>query len=139
MVRRIRRWAGYPSAGRKKSVSRERGKWTLCTIGYYGGTMRTKPLVRPPSRRLLLALGALVGPLAGAATWNGGGADATPFHEKGVPCLYFVTTNSYDHLHLPSDKVETLNPVLYEKVVRLAHLTALEIVNGDYQREVVIK
>jgi len=72
-------------------------------------------------------------------TWNGGGADATPFHEKGVPCLYFVTTNSYDHLHLPSDKVETLNPVLYEKVVRLAHLTALEIVNGDYQREVVIK
>jgi hypothetical protein len=72
-------------------------------------------------------------------TWNGGGADATPFHEKGVPCLYFVTTNSYDHLHLPSDKVETLNPVLYEKVVRLAHLTALEIANGDYQREVVIK
>jgi hypothetical protein len=72
-------------------------------------------------------------------TWNGGGADATPFHEKGVPSLYFVTTNSYDHLHLPSDKVETLNPVLYEKVVRLAHLTALEIVNGDYQREVVIK
>ena len=72
-------------------------------------------------------------------TWNGGGADATPFHEKGVPCLYFVTTNSYDHLHLPSDKVETLNPVLFEKVVRLAHLTALEIVNGNYQREKVIK
>lgn len=72
-------------------------------------------------------------------TWNGGGADATPFHEKGVPCLYFVTTNSYDHLHLPSDKVETLNPVLYEKVVRLAHLTALEIANGVYQREAVIK
>lgn len=72
-------------------------------------------------------------------TWNGGGADATPFHEKGVPSLYFVTTNSYDHLHLPSDKVETLNPILYEKVVRLAHLTALEIVNGNYQREAVIK
>jgi hypothetical protein len=72
-------------------------------------------------------------------TWNGGGADATPFHEKGVPCLYFVTTNSYDHLHLPSDKVETLNPVLYEKVVRLAHLTALEIANGNYLRESVIK
>jgi hypothetical protein len=72
-------------------------------------------------------------------TWNGGGADATPFHEKGIPCLYFVTTNSYDHLHLPSDKVETLNPVLYEKAVRLAHLTVLEIANGVYQREVVIK
>jgi Zn-dependent M28 family amino/carboxypeptidase len=72
-------------------------------------------------------------------TWSGGGADATPFHEKGVPCLYFVTTNSYDHLHLPSDKVEALNPILYEKVVKLAHLTALEIVNGNYQREEVIK
>ena len=65
-------------------------------------------------------------------TWSGGGADATPFFEKDIPCLYFVTTNSYDHLHLPSDKVETLNPILFEKVVKLAHLTALEIVNGNY-------
>ena len=73
------------------------------------------------------------------STWNGGGADATPFYEKGIPCLYFVTTNSYEHLHLPSDKVETLNPVLYEKAVRLAHLTALEIVNGNYEREEIIK
>ncbi len=72
-------------------------------------------------------------------TWKGGGADATPFHEKGVPCLYFVTTNSYDHLHLPSDKVETLNPVLYEKVVKLAHLTVMEIANGNYVREEIIK
>lgn len=72
-------------------------------------------------------------------TWSGGGADATPFFEKGIPCLYFVTTNSYDHLHLPSDKVETLNPTLYEKVVKLAHLTALEIANGNYQREEVKK
>jgi len=72
-------------------------------------------------------------------TWKGGGADATPFHEKGIPCLYFVTTNSYDHLHLPSDKVETLNPVLYEKVVKLAHLTVMEIANGNYVREEIIK
>ncbi len=72
-------------------------------------------------------------------TWNGGGADATPFHEKGVPCLYFVTTNSYDHLHLPTDKIETLNPGLFEKIVKLAHLTALEVANGNYQRETVIK
>jgi hypothetical protein len=72
-------------------------------------------------------------------TWSGGGADATPFHEKGIPCLYFVTTNSYDHLHLPTDKVETLNPVLYEKVVRLAHLTVLEVANGNYERETIIK
>ena len=72
-------------------------------------------------------------------SWSGGGADATPFHEKGIPCLYFVTTNSYDHLHLPTDKVETLNPVLYEKVVGLAHLTVLEVANGNYEREIVIK
>lgn len=72
-------------------------------------------------------------------TWNGGGADATPFYEKGIPCLYFVTTNSYDHLHLASDDVSTLNPLLYEKVVRLAHLTALEVVTGNYEREEPVK
>ena len=72
-------------------------------------------------------------------TWSGGGADATPFHEKSIPCLYFVTTNSYDHLHLPTDTVETLNPALFEKVVKLAHLTALEIANGNYEREEVLK
>ena len=72
-------------------------------------------------------------------TWSGGGADATPFHEKGVPCLYFVTTNSYVHLHLPTDKVETLNSALYEKVVKLAHLTTLEIANGNYKKEEIIK
>jgi hypothetical protein len=72
-------------------------------------------------------------------TWGGGGADATPFYEKSIPCLYFVTTNSYDHLHLPSDKVETLNPALFEKVVKLALLTSVEVANGNYQREEIIK
>jgi hypothetical protein len=72
-------------------------------------------------------------------TWSGGGADATPFYEKDVPCLYFVTTNSYDHLHLPTDEVSTLNPTLYEKIVRLAHLTTLEVANGNYQREENVK
>jgi Peptidase family M28/PA domain len=72
-------------------------------------------------------------------TWNGGGADATPFHEEGVPCLYFVTTNSYDHLHLPTDTPETLNPVLFENIVKLAYLTAREVANGNYKREEVVK
>ena len=72
-------------------------------------------------------------------TWSGGGADATPFHEKGIPCLYFVTTNSYDHLHLPSDTFDTLNLALFEKVVKLAHLTALEIAYGNYEREKLIE
>lgn len=72
-------------------------------------------------------------------TWSGGGADATPFHEKEIPCLYFVTTNSYDHLHLPTDEVSTLNPTLYEKLVKLAHLTVLEVANGNYEREIIVK
>ncbi len=72
-------------------------------------------------------------------TWSGGGADATPFHEAGIPSLYFVSKYSYDHLHLPSDKVETLNPDLFEKIVKLAFLTARQIADGGYNREVVVK
>lgn len=72
-------------------------------------------------------------------TWSGGGADAAPFHEKEIPCLYFVTTNSYDHLHLPTDEVETLNPSLYETLVKLAYLTAQEVADGNYIREKIIK
>jgi len=71
-------------------------------------------------------------------TWNGGGADATPFHQKGIPCLYFVTTNSYKHLHLPSDLPETLNQNLFEKITKLAYLTVLNVANGDYTRETVL-
>lgn len=72
-------------------------------------------------------------------TWSGGGADATPFHENGIPALYFVTTNSYAHLHLPSDKVDTLNPDLYENLVKLAYLTAREVSDGNYAREKTLK
>lgn len=64
-------------------------------------------------------------------TWTGGGADATPFFEKGIQCLYFVTTNGYEHLHLPTDDTETLKPELFEKITRLAYLTAYRIANGD--------
>ena len=72
-------------------------------------------------------------------TWNGGGADLTPFFEKGIPGLYFVSKYSYDHLHLPSDRVETLNPNLFESITKLAYLTAREIAYGNYKREVVVK
>ena len=68
-------------------------------------------------------------------TWSGGGADATPFHEKGIPCLYFVSKYSYDHLHQPTDKAETLNPELFEEIVQIAYLTAREIADGKYKRE----
>jgi hypothetical protein len=72
-------------------------------------------------------------------TWSGGGADATPFHQKGIPCAYFVTTNSYEHLHYITDKPETLNQDLYEKITKLVYLTAYEISNGNYEREKIIK
>jgi hypothetical protein len=68
-------------------------------------------------------------------TWGGGGADATPFYQKGIPCAYFVTTNSYEHLHLITDTPETLNQDLYEKITRLVYLTAYDIANGNYIRE----
>jgi len=73
------------------------------------------------------------------ATWSGGGADLTPFYEKGIPGLYFASRYSYEHLHLPTDTPETLNPSLYETLVKLAYLTAREIADGNYKREVVSK
>jgi len=68
-------------------------------------------------------------------TWNGGGADATPFFDKNIPALYFVTTNSYTHLHLPSDKPETLNKELFKKITELAYNTAWYIATGHYEKE----
>ncbi len=72
-------------------------------------------------------------------TWNGGGADLTPFYEKEIPGLYFVSKYSYDHLHLPTDLPETLNPSLYENLVKLVYLTAREVANSSYKREEEIK
>lgn len=62
-------------------------------------------------------------------TWKGGGADAEPFYQKGIPTLYFVTTNSYKHLHMLSDKPETLNQDLFEAITRLAYQTISRIAN----------
>lgn len=71
-------------------------------------------------------------------TWNGGGADAEPFHRKGIPCLYFVTYFSYTHLHLMSDKPETLNPAIFEKVCKLGYMSAFEVAMGNYNRENIL-
>ncbi|MCO6473910.1 MAG: M20/M25/M40 family metallo-hydrolase [Melioribacteraceae bacterium] len=71
-------------------------------------------------------------------TWKGGGADATPFHRKSIPSLYFVTTNSYDHLHWLTDTYETLNPELFERLVQLVFYTVNDIASGDYKKEEVI-
>lgn len=73
--------------------------------------------------------------LSVAQTWSGGGADAAPFHQKGLPTLYFVTRYSYTHLHRTSDTVDTLNPQLHEALTRLAYRTACAVAGGQYRRE----
>lgn len=73
------------------------------------------------------------------ATWNGGGADAAPFHDKGIPAIYFVTKNSYEHLHQLTDTFDTLNQPLYLQITKLAFLTVKEIAEGKYKREEVQK
>jgi hypothetical protein len=70
-----------------------------------------------------------------AATWGGGGADATPFAEKGIPTLYFASRPSYAHLHQPGDTPDTLNPRLYETLVRLAYQVAWKVAQGEYAGE----
>lgn len=70
-------------------------------------------------------------------TWKGGGADATPFYNAGIPTLYFVTRDSYTYLHLPGDTPETLNPPLFTSIVRLGFDIALQVANGNYIREKV--
>ena len=72
-------------------------------------------------------------------TWSGGGADLTPFYEKGIPGLYFVSKYSYEHLHLPTDTPETLNLDLLANIVRLAYLTARDVADGNYHKETTIK
>jgi hypothetical protein len=68
-------------------------------------------------------------------TWKGGGADLTPFYKAGIPGLYFVTRYSYTHLHLPSDKVSTLNMPLFKEIVDFGYKVISEVANGDYIRE----
>jgi hypothetical protein len=73
--------------------------------------------------------------LSVSRTWAGGGADLEALHKKGVPGLYFVTTNSYAHLHLPSDRPETLNKELYESLVRLVYLVTEKLTSASWQGE----
>ncbi|HNW70414.1 MAG TPA: M20/M25/M40 family metallo-hydrolase [Bacteroidales bacterium] len=68
-------------------------------------------------------------------TWYGGGADAQAFFDKSIPTLYFASKNSYKHLHLTTDTPETLNPVLLEKMAKLAFLVTLEVAEGRYSKE----
>ncbi len=68
-------------------------------------------------------------------TWGGGGADATPVAERGIPTLSFASRPSYAHLHQPDDTPATLNPKLYETLTRLAYETVWEVADGEYAGE----
>lgn len=61
------------------------------------------------------------------ATWPGGGADAQAFFDAGIKTAYFVSTNSYEYLHMPGDKPETLNKKLFHGIAELAYLTLCEL------------
>lgn len=69
------------------------------------------------------------------SSFGGGGADAEAFYKVGIPTLYFNTSNGYKYLHIPSDKAETLNPEMFEKLTKLGFLTITEIANGAYIKE----
>jgi ketosteroid isomerase-like protein len=68
-------------------------------------------------------------------TGGGGGADAAPFHQLGLPTLYFTSKYSYTHLHRTSDTIDTLNPELFTTLTRVAYRTAAAVADGRYQRE----
>ena len=57
-------------------------------------------------------------------TGEGGGADAEPFFRNGIKTLYFVSTNSYKHLHQLSDAPETINKELLAAITKLGYKTA---------------
>ena len=73
--------------------------------------------------------------LSVAATWGEGSADATPFFERGIPALYFASQPSYAHIHQAGDTPATLNPRLFEELVRLAYRVAWQVAQGGYPRE----
>ncbi|OFX74690.1 MAG: hypothetical protein A2X12_03515 [Bacteroidetes bacterium GWE2_29_8] len=64
-------------------------------------------------------------------TTNSSVADAEAFFKEGIPTLYFVTTNTYTHLHLQTDTPETINKQLHRKITQLAYLTTLNVANTN--------
>jgi hypothetical protein len=68
-------------------------------------------------------------------TWGGGGADLDALYKRKVPGIYFASRYSYTYLHLPTDKVETLNPRLYQELVKTAYRVLVRVAEGGYQRE----
>ena len=70
------------------------------------------------------------------ALHGAGGADAEPFHQAGIPNMFWVSRNPYAHLHMCSDMPATLNPILFESITRLIYLTAATLLDG-HEKEAI--
>ncbi len=68
-------------------------------------------------------------------TWYGGGADAQPFFDAGLPTLYFAADKGWTHLHQPSDTLDKIDALLLTRATRLMVLTTAAIADGKYDRE----
>jgi Peptidase family M28 len=60
-----------------------------------------------------------------------GGADAEAFERAGIPNVFIVAKDPYQHLHMATDKPETLNPTVFESITRLTYLTAVSLLNNE--------
>ncbi len=68
-------------------------------------------------------------------TWYGGGADAQPFFDAGLPTLYFAADKGWTHLHQPSDTLDKIDPLLLTRATRLMYQVTAAIADGGYDRE----
>ncbi len=68
-------------------------------------------------------------------TWYGGGADAQPFFDVGMPTLYFAADKGWDHLHQPTDTLDKIDSTLLLQATRLMYLTTAALAEGRYDRE----
>ena len=115
--------AAHPRVPLSETVAMFNLDCVACGDSVQVGSGKTSPALWARAR----ALDAAHDACTVARTWENGGADATPFHERGVETLYWVTTNSYPHLHAPDDTPSTLNGPLYERLVRLCFRTAWDV------------
>ena len=86
----------------------------------------------PQLRQLAVDLDAAGAAVVHEDTWYGGGADAQPFFDAGIPTLYFANEGGYQNLHQPTDTPDTLKPALLAATARLLFQTAATIADGQY-------
>jgi hypothetical protein len=63
--------------------------------------------------------------------WTSSNSDHYPFHAAGIPSVFLYAMRGVPTYHTSSDKPETLDPEVMERVGRLVFLTAYELANKD--------